>query len=64
MPTLHIYWDDRAGKWPPTSSGRRWTDEELDDLQKQLNRVGLGQVSDAIGSLRIDKYELTFLLHK
>lgn len=37
----------------------RWTDAQLDDLQKQLNAHGLGIVADAVGSLRFDKIELS-----
>jgi len=58
MSTLTIFWDDHKGIWPPDKNGRRWSDAELRELQDQLNRVGLGQVSDAIGSLMFDKIEL------
>lgn len=58
MPILHIFWDDHQGSWPPEKTGRRWTDVELRELQAQLNRVGLSQVSDAIGSLMLDRIRL------
>ena len=57
MPILHIFWDEHKDKWPPDKTGRRWSDTELRALQTQLNRVGLHQVSDAIGSLMLDKIE-------
>ena len=58
MTILRIFWDDHKGSWPPDETGRRWTDDELNELKAQLNRVGLGQVSDAIGSLMFDKIEM------
>ena len=62
MPVLHIFWDEHKEKWPPDKTGRRWDDNELRELQAQLNRVGLGQVSDAIGSLMFNKIELERLI--
>ena len=38
-----------------TINPRRWTDEELSLLQRRLNEAGLGLVSDALGSVRMDK---------
>lgn len=54
MTVLHIDWNKHDGFWPPVNSGRRWSGKELDELKTQLNRLGLNQVSDAIGSLQFD----------
>jgi hypothetical protein len=64
MPILHIFWDEHKNIWPPDNNGRRWSDFELDELMGQLNRIGLSQVSDAIGSLRFDKIEMEGLWNK
>ena len=57
MPTLHFYWDEHEGIWPPCKDGRRWTNTEINELKSQLNNVGLSQVADAIGSLEFDLIE-------
>jgi hypothetical protein len=40
------------------SGPNRWTGEQLDELQRELNSRGLAIVADAIGSLRFDKVEI------
>jgi len=57
MLTLHTFWNEHENQWPSTGDVRRWTDKELDELQEQLNKIGLSQVSSAIGSIQLDKID-------
>lgn len=58
---LSLGWVENK-EWPGINSHRRWTDAELGALQDRLNRMGLAQVSDAIGSLLFDKVDLQHAL--